>query len=87
MQSLPIGGVNAANLRIPCAIIDKATDWSIGFMSIVIAGKKPDLPADDFVPRLQRQVNLVVQLFESKGLDGYLCILMATLNGLLDLSD
>jgi hypothetical protein len=71
VQSLPIGGVNAANLRTPYAVIDKATDWSIGFTSIVIAGKKPDLPAGDFLPRLKRHVNLVVQLFESKGLDGY----------------
>ena len=72
VQPLPVGGVDAVELHVPYAIIDKAADWSVGFTSIVIARKKADLAPVDFTLRLKRHVNLVFQLFESKGLDGYL---------------
>jgi hypothetical protein len=37
-----------------------------------MALKNDDMPAADYIPRLRRHVKLVTQLFESKGMDGYM---------------
>ncbi len=72
VQPLPQGGVDAMQLRTPYAVIDDAVDWSTGHVALVMAVKNQGLSNSAYVERLKRHVNLVVGLFESKGLDGYL---------------
>ncbi|MES2189838.1 MAG: hypothetical protein V4454_06930 [Pseudomonadota bacterium] len=72
VQPLPAGGVAQMQLHVPYAVIDKASDWSTGFTALVMAIRDDALPAANYVPRLKRHVNLVTQLFETKGLDGYM---------------
>lgn len=72
VQPLPPGGVGAMQLYTPYAAVDKAGDWAQGYTSLVMTAKNDALPADDYVPRLKRHVKLVTQLFEPRGMDGYL---------------
>lgn len=72
VQALGAGGVDKMPLHAPYAIVDKAPDWSVGFTALVMALKNDDMPAADYIPRLRRHVKLVTQLFESKGMDGYM---------------
>jgi hypothetical protein len=72
VRPLPAGGVDKMQLRLPYAIVDRAPDWSAGFTALVMALKNDDMPAGDYIPRLRRHVKLVTQLFESKGMDGYM---------------
>lgn len=69
---LPKGGVSNMELGVPYAIVDKVPDWSKGFTALVMAQRNDDMPASDYIPRLKRHVKLVTQLFESKGMDGYM---------------
>jgi len=59
-------------LHTPYAAVDKATDWTTGYTSLVMTAKNDALPAKDYVPRLKRHIRLVTQLFEPNGLDGYI---------------
>jgi hypothetical protein len=72
VQPLPSGGAGAMHLHTPYAAVDKATDWTTGYTSLVMTAKNDDLPAKDYVPRLKRHIRLVTQLFEPNGLDGYI---------------
>jgi hypothetical protein len=72
VQPLPPGGADAIELHQPYAAVDKATDWGVGYTSLVMTTKNDTLAASDYVPRLKRHVRLVTQLFEPKGLDGYI---------------
>jgi hypothetical protein len=72
VQALTAGGVDQIKLHVPYAIVDKVPDWSVGFTALVMAQKNDDMPAADYIPRLKRHVKLVTQLFESKGMDGYI---------------
>jgi hypothetical protein len=72
VQALGAGGVGKMKLHVPYAIVDKVPDWSVGFTALVMALKNDDMPAGDYIPRLRRHVKLVTQLFESKGMDGYM---------------
>jgi hypothetical protein len=72
VQRLPAGGVDKMRLHVPYAIVDQASDWSVGFTALVMALKNDDMPAGDYIPRLRRHVKLVTQLFASKGMDGYM---------------
>jgi hypothetical protein len=71
VRPLPSGGADAMQLHTPYAAVDKATDWTTGYTSLVMTVKNDALPAKDYVPRLKRHVRLVTQLFEPNGLDGY----------------
>jgi hypothetical protein len=71
VQPLPSGGADAMQLHTPYAAVDKATDWTTGYTSLVMTAKNDALPAKDYVPRLKRHIRLVTQLFEPNGLDGY----------------
>ena len=68
---LPAGGVDAMQAHTPYALVDKAPDWKTGFTSLVMTARNDNLPANEFVPRLKHHVKLVTQLFEPKGMDGY----------------
>ncbi len=70
-QTLPSGGPDAMQLHTPYAAVDKAIDWNTGYTALVMTAKNDALPAVDYGPRLKRHVKLVTQLFESKGMDGY----------------
>jgi hypothetical protein len=74
VQPLPSGGVDAMQLGVPYAAVDKAIDWSTGYTALVWTTKNESLPAEDYVPRLKRHIKLVVQLFEPRGMDGYLIL-------------
>ena len=75
VQSLPVGGANAMQLHTPYAAVDEATDWAVGHTSLVMTAKNDALPASDYVPRLKRHIELVTQLFEPNGMDGYIVYL------------
>jgi hypothetical protein len=72
VQPLPPGGADAMQLHTPYAAVDKATDWTNGYTALVMTAKNDALPAKDYVPRLERHVRLVTQLFEPNGMDGYI---------------
>jgi hypothetical protein len=72
VQPLPSGGADAMHLHTPYAAVDKATDWTTGYTTLVMTAKNDALPAKDYVPRLKRHIRLVTQLFEPNGLDGYI---------------
>jgi hypothetical protein len=72
VEPLPSGGADAMKLHTPYAAVDKATDWTTGYTSLVMTAKNDALPAQDFVPRLKRHVRLVASLFEPNGMDGYI---------------
>jgi hypothetical protein len=72
VQRLPSGGADAMRLHTPYAAVDKATDWTTGYTSLVLTAKNDTIPAKDYVPRLKRHIRLVTQLFEPNGLDGYI---------------
>lgn len=72
VRALGAGGVDKMQLHAPYAIVDHVPDWSVGFTALVMASKNDDMPAGDYIPRLRRHVKLVTQLFESKGMDGYM---------------
>jgi hypothetical protein len=71
-RPLPSGGADAMQLYTPYAAVDKATNWTSGYTSLVMTARNDALPAKDYVPRLKRHVRLVTQLFESNGLNGYI---------------
>jgi hypothetical protein len=71
VEKLPPGGVDDIQLHVPYALVDHAVDWSVGFTALVMAIINDDMPREHYIPRLKRHVNLVTQLFESKGMDGY----------------
>ena len=71
VEKLPAGGVQDIQLHVPYVLVDHAVDWSVGFTALVMAIKNNDMPIEHYMPRLKRHVNLVTQLFESKGMDGY----------------
>ena len=72
VQPLPSGGADAMRLHTPYAAVDKATDWTTGYTTLVMTAKNDALPGKDYVPRLKRHIRLVTQLFEPNGLDGYM---------------
>lgn len=71
VEKLPPSGVDGIQLHVPYVLVDHAVDWSVGFTALVMAIKNDDMPSEHYMPRLKRHVNLVTQLFESKGMDGY----------------
>jgi hypothetical protein len=71
IQPLPSGGPDAMQLHTPYAAVDKAVDWNAGYTALVMTAKNDALPAGNYVPRLKRHIKLVTQLFEPKGMDGY----------------